>query len=74
MLEGGWAPLIAGRGGGRRRPGGESGGGETAASNQWRRWCRGSDRLPVVYASGRQLSGQWARAILTKWTGTVDMG
>jgi hypothetical protein len=31
MREGGWAPLIAGRGGGRRRPGGESGGGETAA-------------------------------------------
>jgi hypothetical protein len=74
MREGGWAPLIAGRGGGRRRPDGESGGGEMAAWNQRRRWCHGSDRLPAVYMSGRQLSGRWARAILTRWAGTVDMG
>jgi hypothetical protein len=30
--------------------------------------------LPVVCVSGLQLSGQWARAILTGWAGTVDMG
>jgi hypothetical protein len=67
-----WAPFIAGRGGGRRRRGGESGGGETAVGKQrcWR--CRGSDRLPSIYASRRQLSDQWARAVLTGWVGTVN--
>jgi hypothetical protein len=41
---------------------------------QRRRRCRGSDRLHVVYACGRKLSGQWAQAVLTGWVGTVDMG
>jgi hypothetical protein len=71
---GGWAPFIAGIGGGRRRRGSKSGGGEMAAGNQWRRWCHGSDRLPAVCVSEGQLSGRWARAILTGWVGTVDMG
>jgi hypothetical protein len=71
---GGWAPFIASRGGGRRRRGGESEGGETTAGNQRSRRCHGSVRLPVVYVSGQQLSGRWARAILTGCAGTVDMG
>jgi hypothetical protein len=70
---GGWAPFIAGGGGGRRWHGGESGGGETAVGKQRRRRYHGSDRLPAVYASRWQLSGRWARAILTGWAGTVDM-
>jgi hypothetical protein len=41
---------------------------------QRRRRCHGSERLPVVYVSGRQLSSRWAQAILTRWAGTVDMG
>jgi hypothetical protein len=36
-------------------------------------WCRGLDKLPAVYTSGWQLSGRWARAVLTGWAGTVDM-
>jgi hypothetical protein len=36
--------------------------------------CHGSDRLPAVYGSGRQLSGRWARAVLSEWAGTVYMG
>jgi hypothetical protein len=39
-----------------------------------RRWCRSSDRLPVVCVSRWQLSGQWTRAILTRWAGTIYMG
>jgi hypothetical protein len=74
LFTGGGAPFIAGRGGGWRRRGGESGGGETAAGKQRRRQCRCSDTLPAVCVSGRQLSGRWARAVLTGWAGTVDMG
>jgi hypothetical protein len=44
------------------------------AGKQRFRRCRGSDRLPVVCVSGRQLSDWWDRAILTGWAGTVDMG
>jgi hypothetical protein len=66
-----WAAFIAGRGGGRRRCGGESGGAETTAGNQR---CRGSNRLPMVCVSGRQLSDRWAWAVLTGWSGSVDMG
>jgi hypothetical protein len=70
---GGWALFIAGRGSGWRRRGGESGGGEMTAGNQRCQRCCGSDRLPMVCASERQLSGWWARSILTGWVGTVDM-
>jgi hypothetical protein len=44
------------------------------AGKRWRRRCHGSDRTHVVCVCGRQLSSQWARAILTGWAGTVDMG
>jgi hypothetical protein len=71
---GGWAPFTASIGSGRRRRGGKSRGGEMAAGNQRHRWCRGSDGLPAVCVSERQLSGRWARAILTGWAGTVDTG
>jgi hypothetical protein len=70
---GGWALFIAGRGSGWRRRGGESGGGEMTTGNQRCQRCCGSDRLPMVCASERQLSGRWARSILSGWVGTVDM-
>jgi hypothetical protein len=44
------------------------------AGKQRRLRYRGLDRLHVVCACGWQLSGRWARAILTGWAGTVDMG
>jgi hypothetical protein len=44
------------------------------AGKHWRPPYHGLDRLPAVYASGRQLFGRWARAVLTGWAGTVDMG
>jgi hypothetical protein len=43
------------------------------AGKQWRRQCRGLDRLHVVYACGWQLSSRWARAVLTVWAGTADI-
>jgi hypothetical protein len=54
---GGWAPFIAGIDSGQRRHGGESGGRETAAGNQRRRRCRGSDKLPVERATTVRLVG-----------------
>jgi hypothetical protein len=68
--------VIGEREGGARGQREAMGGGSlwAPAGKQRCRWCHGSDRLHVVCACGRQLSGWWARAVLTRWAGTVDMG
>jgi hypothetical protein len=68
--------IIGEREGGTRGQREAMGGGNLwAPAGKQRRWrCRGSERLPAVYVSGRQLFGRWARAILPRWAGTIDIG
>jgi hypothetical protein len=67
------AAVIGEREGGARGQREAVGGGSLWAPTG-KLWCRGWDRQSAVYASGQQLSGRWARAVLTGWAGTVDMG
>jgi hypothetical protein len=71
LLQRQWSWPGAGRW--RRHPWRSCSDAQGAMARPGRRQCHGMDKLPAVYTSGRQLSGRWARTILTGWAGTVDM-